>query len=77
MGYNVIRNAWGADAKETYINVGSIRPTALKPDEPLQPECWTDGNVVELLIGENQATITGISMNTGKRIARGHYSFTK
>lgn len=56
-----------------YINAGSIRPTALKPDEPLQPECWTEGNVVELLIGENQTMVTGISMKTGRRIARAHY----
>ena len=66
-----------AERNHLYINAGSIRPTALKPDEPLQPECWTDGNVVELLVGENQTTVTGISMKTGQRIARGHYTFTK
>lgn len=70
---------WGCvdrdDQGNLYINAGSIRPTALKPDEPLQPECWTEGNVVELLIGESQTTVTGISMKTGQRIARGHYSF--
>lgn len=60
-----------------YVNAGSIRPTALKPDVPLQPECWTEGNVVELLIGEKQTTITGISMKTERRIARGHYTFAK
>ena len=58
-----------------YVNAGSIRPTALKPDVPLQPECWTEGNVVELLIGENQATITGISMKAEQKIARGYYLF--
>lgn len=66
-----------AENNHLYINAGSIRPTALKTDEPLQPECWTEGNVVELLVGENQTTITGISMKTGQKIARGHYSFTK
>lgn len=60
-----------------YVNAGSIRPTTLKPDEPLQPECWTEGNVVELMIGETQTTVTGISMKTGQRIARGHYCFQK
>ena len=60
-----------------YINAGSIRPTALKLDEPLQPECWTDGNVVELLVGENHTRVTGISMKTGQRIARGYYAFSK
>ena len=60
-----------------YVNAGSIRPTALKPDDSLQPDCWTEGNVVELLIGEKQTTVTGISMKTGQRIARGHYCFRK
>ena len=66
-----------AEGNHLYINAGSIRPTALKPDEPLQPECWTEGNVVELLIGENWTTITGISIKTGQKIARGHYCFQK
>lgn len=66
-----------AERNHLYINAGSIRPTALKPDEPLQPECWTEGNVVELLIGENQTTVTGISMKTGQRISRGCYVFEK
>lgn len=59
-----------------YVNAGSIRPTALKPDEPLQPECWTEGNVVELVIGEHQITVTGISLKTGQKISRGHYRET-
>ena len=58
-----------------YVNAGSIRPTTLKSDVPLQPECWTEGNAVELMIGENQTTITGISMKTERRIASGHYCF--
>ena len=58
-----------------YINAGSIRPTALKSDEAMQPECWTEGNVVELLIGNGQTAVTGISTKTGQRIARGHYVF--
>lgn len=64
-----------AERSHLYINAGSIRPTALKPDEPLQPECWTEGNVVELLVGRDRITVIGISMKTGQRIARGHYSF--
>lgn len=64
------------DNGNIYVNAGSIRPTTLKPDVPLQPECWTEGNVVELLVGENQTTITGISMKTGQKISRGHYVFT-
>lgn len=66
-----------AERNHLYINAGSIRPTALKPDELLQPECWTEGNVVELLIGENWTTVTGISIKTGQKIARGHYCFQK
>lgn len=58
-----------------YINAGSIRPTALKSDEFLQPECWTEGNVVELLLEQECITVTGISVKTGQRIARGHYRF--
>ena len=60
-----------------YVNAGSIRPTALKPDVPLQPECWTEGNVAELLVGEHHTTVTGISIKTGQKIARGHYIFPK
>lgn len=60
-----------------YVNAGSIRPTALKSDVPLQPECWTEGTVVELQIGEKQTMVTGISIKTGQKIARGYYSFSK
>lgn len=66
-----------AERSQLYINAGSIRPTTLRADEALQPECWTDGNVVELLIGKNQTTVTGISMRNEQRIARGHYFFSK
>ena len=59
-----------------HINCGSIRPTTLKKDELLQPESWTEGNVVELLIGKNTVTVTGISMKSGRRISRGHYRFS-
>ena len=65
-----------AERSHLYLNAGSIRPTTLKPDEALQPECWTDGNVVELAIGENRTTVTGISMKNGQKIARGHYVYT-
>jgi len=65
------------DCGNVYINAGSIRPTTLKPDNPLQPEGWTEGNVVELLIDEQKIVVTGISMKTGQRIARGHYSFPR
>ena len=66
-----------AERNHLYINAGSIRPTALKPDEPLQPECWTEGNVVELVIGEARTIVTGISMKSGQRVSRGYYSFAK
>lgn len=60
-----------------YINDGSIRPTTLLTGEGLPTENPADGNVVELLIGESQTTVTGISMKTGQKIARGHYFFMK
>lgn len=60
-----------------YFNLGSIRPTTLKNDEPLQPDCWTEGNVAELLVGEREITLTGISLKTGRKIARGHYRFER
>jgi hypothetical protein len=66
-----------AERNHLYVGAGSIRPTTLKTDEPLQPECWTEGNVVQLLVGENQTTVTGISMKTGQKIARGCYTFAK
>lgn len=66
-----------AERNHLYVGAGSIRPTTLKADEPLQPECWTEGNVVQLLVGENQTTVTGISMKTGQKIARGCYTFAK
>lgn len=66
-----------AERNHLYVGAGSIRPTTLKADEPLQPEFWTEGNVVQLLVGENQTTVTGISMKTGQKIARGCYTFAK
>lgn len=66
-----------AERSHLYINTGSIRLTALKPDGPIQQECWTDGDLVELLIEEKRTTVTGISMKTGQKLSRGYYSFTK
>ena len=57
-----------------YINDGSIRPTTKLTADGLPEAEPADGNVVELLIGENQVTVTGISMKSEKRIAGGHYS---
>lgn len=54
-----------------YINDGSIRPTTLLTAEGLPEAEPADGNIVELLIRENQATITGISVKTGQRLSRG------
>ena len=58
-----------------YINAGSIHPTTLKPEEPLQPSCWVEGNAVELFIQQTEITVTGISIPSGKRISRGYYRF--
>lgn len=63
------------DRNHVYINAGSIRPTTLKPEEPLQPECWTEGNVVELLLREDGIRIRGISVKDGGSISRGYYRF--
>jgi len=56
------------------INAGSIRPTMLKPEESLQPEAWTDGNVVELMMKADRVEITGVSVKNEKQISRCHYA---
>ena len=56
-----------------YINAGAIHPTALKPDETLQPSSWTEGNVLRLELGPGGITVTGLSLRTGKKISRGYY----
>ena len=66
-----------AERCHLYINAGSIRPTALKPDETLQPKCWTEGNVVQLELGQNRTVVTGISMKSGQYISRGYYAFDR
>lgn len=58
-----------------YVNCGSIRPTTLKPDEPLQPKEWADGNIVWLDIAEDQIEITAVSLESGQRISRGYYRY--
>lgn len=58
-----------------YVNCGSIRPTTLKPDEPLQPKEWADGNLVWLDIAEDQIEITVVSLESGQRISRGYYRY--
>lgn len=68
VGFDEARN-------NTYINDGSIRPTTLLTAEGLPEAEPADGNVVELLIGEIRTTLTEISVRTGQKIARGHYSF--
>ena len=60
-----------------YINTGSIRPTTLKPEEPLQPASWTEGNAIELEIGKTHICVKGISIKTGQYISRGYYRFPK
>lgn len=56
-----------------YINTGSIRPTTMLTEDALPEAEPAEGNVVELLIGEEQAMVAGISMKTGQRIAGAHY----
>lgn len=58
-----------------YINAGSIHPTTLPQEEPLQPSAWAEGNAVEMRIGQTEITVTGISIPSGKRISRGYYRF--
>ena len=57
-----------------YINDGSIRPTTKLTADGLPEAEPADGNVVELLVSENQISVTGISMKTEQRIFGGHYS---
>jgi len=58
-----------------YMNAGSVRPTMLKEDEPLQPEEWKSGNVVELLLTQRQTVVTAVSVGAATRFPRGHYCF--
>ncbi len=58
-----------------YINGGSVRATALKPEEPLRPKEWTEGNMLWLDLAPGRAEITAVSLVSGKRVARGYYRF--
>ena len=59
-----------------YINDGSIRPITKLTEDGLPEAEPAEGNVVELLVGEDRMIVTGISMKAGQRIARENYSFT-
>lgn len=59
-----------------YVNGGSVRATALKPEEALQPKEWTDGNMLWLDLAPGRAEIMAVSLVSGKRIARGYYRFS-
>lgn len=58
-----------------YFNAGSIRPTTLMQDEPLQPRSWALGNTAALELFEDCAEFRGISMEDGRFLARGFYRF--
>lgn len=58
-----------------YVNGGSVRTTALKPEEALQPKEWTDANMLWLELAPGRVEITAVSLVSGKRIARGYYRF--
>ncbi len=58
-----------------YVNGGSVRTTTLKPEEPLLPREWTDGNMLWLELAPGRAEITAVSLESGRRIARGYYRF--
>ena len=58
-----------------YVNGGSVRTTTLKPEEPLRPKEWTEGNMLWLELAPGQAEITAVSLASGRRIARGYYRF--
>ena len=57
-----------------YINAGSLRPAMLKPEEPLQPEEWTDGDGIALNIHSDFLGITGFSAKTAHRFSRCNYN---
>ncbi len=59
-----------------YVNGGSVRTTTLKPEEPLRPREWTDGNMLWLDLTPSQAEITAASLVSGRRIDRGYYRFS-
>lgn len=78
ISFNCMRGCVDLDPERDniYINCGSIRRTAWKPDELLQPKDWTDGNIVRLAVADSQVEITAVSVDSGQCISRGYYRFS-
>lgn len=58
-----------------YYNAGSIRPTTLKPGEPLAPAEWVEGNGTALTLSAREIHLQGFSLKTGKNISRACWRF--
>ncbi len=68
---------WNEEYQNLYINVGSIRPTSMLPDEMLQPAEWTEGTFSDLFVDESEIEIVTRSVRSGKKHARGYYRIQK
>lgn len=58
-----------------YFNAGSIRPTTLKPGEPLAPGEWVEGNGTAMTLYADEIRLQGFSLKTGANISRACYRF--
>lgn len=58
-----------------YINDGSIRPTTKMTEDGMPEAEPANGNVVELLIEENQVVVTAFSTKTERSLYKGQFHF--
>lgn len=77
LSLNLMEGCTGQDAHgNLYCNAGSIRPTTLKPEEPLQPKCWTEGSGIRLSLTDREISIRGFSLRSGDFFPRANYRFS-
>ena len=58
-----------------YVNTGSVCPTLMLSDDPLQDEEWTEGNGIELKFYDDCIEVVGFSLKSKRQISRGYYRF--
>ena len=62
--------------KSIYLDLGSVRPTALNSkEELLLPSEWASGVYWELSLTKSTIEICARSVHTGVRFSRGYYRF--
>lgn len=68
---------WDAASSNLYINDASIRPTDLLLGEPIQPDEWKDGTMLDVRLNAHEMEITAKSVKNGRKHARGYYRMKK